>query len=198
MVAGLSDNSSASRVLHLVALGANLPSRVGGPRETLRFAIASLQEGGLKLVAQSPWYKTPASPEGAGPEFVNAAIAIEGFDAPEQIMAILHQIEQAAGRQRLERWGPRTCDLDLLASGDRVQPSEAVWWRWAKLPPEAQARETPTDLVLPHPRLHERAFVLRPLADIAARWRHPVLGRTVSEMLADLPAARLEGLERIE
>jgi 2-amino-4-hydroxy-6-hydroxymethyldihydropteridine diphosphokinase len=198
MVARSPEHKSAPRTLHLVALGANLPSSLGNPRETLHHAMARLQQEGLRIAARSAWYRTPAYPAGAGPDFVNAAIALEASGTPDELLRILHETERAAGRERPERWAPRTCDLDLLASGACVRPSQALWHHWANLPPERQAVEAPGELVLPHPRLHERGFVLRPLADIAPRWRHPVLGRTVAELLADLPPGSLQGIRRIE
>ncbi|MFN3577145.1 MAG: 2-amino-4-hydroxy-6-hydroxymethyldihydropteridine diphosphokinase [Tabrizicola sp.] len=175
----------------LVAIGANLPFEGDPPAETLRRAIRAIAEEGLSVRAVSRFFATPCFPAGAGPDYVNAAIVLE-VDAetdPASILATLHRIEMKFGRQRNSRWGMRTLDLDLLALGDSVLPDAETQDAWRGLAPEAQARVAPDRLILPHPRLQDRAFVLVPLADVAPDWRHPRDGRTVAEMLADLPAA---------
>jgi len=150
---------------------------------------------GLEVAARSRWFRTPAFPPGAGPAFVNGAVRAEGALAPREVLQALHAIEHALGRSRDRRWEPRICDLDLIAADDDVMPDEATARRWIGLAPADRAAAAPQALVLPHPRLHERGFVLRPLADVAPDWRHPLLGRSVAEMLSDLPPSALEGVE---
>jgi 2-amino-4-hydroxy-6-hydroxymethyldihydropteridine diphosphokinase len=176
----------------LIALGANMPAAGQDPASTLRRAIDLLAAfPQIKVTRVARWYRTPAWPPGSGADFVNGAASLAGDLAPGDLLARLHEVEDRLGRTRPVRWGPRACDLDLLGMGSLVLPDRATVERWMALPPEAAAAETPDRLILPHPRLHERAFVLVPLSDVAPDWRHPVLGRTVAEMRAGLPAERL-------
>ncbi len=177
----------------LVALGSNLAFRGRSPAELVAGAMEEVAGLGRGARASRLW-RSPAWPPG-GPEYVNAAMSLQVALGPEEMLAALHGIEARQGRERAARWGARTLDLDLLAWGEAVRPDAAMQERWRNLSPERQGREAPEGLVLPHPRMQERGFVLAPLLEVAPAWRHPLIGRTVREMLDALPPETLEGLE---
>lgn len=173
----------------IICLGANLPSLAGPPAETIRKAVGEISRNGLHVTTVSRFFSTPCFPAGAGPDYVNAALTARSRLSPDAILAVLHGIETEFGRNRDTRWGQRTLDLDLIAVDELILPDRAGYRAWADLPPDQQRLAAPDRLVLPHPRIADRAFVLVPLMDIAAGWRHPVTGKTVCHMTQDLPAS---------
>lgn len=142
-----------------IGLGSNL----GDSERTIEAALARLDHvKGMRLKMRSQLYKTaPVGPP--QPDYINACAVFYTTLSPEQVLQALLNTEASFGRIRRERWGPRTLDLDLLLYDDWVVDTSS--------------------LSLPHPRMHERAFVLIPLAEIAAAWRHPIEQRTVEDLL---------------
>ena len=181
----------------LIALGGNIKGQKDSPLEQVSAAMCEISQSGVEVNAISRIYCTPSFPAGAGPDFVNAALSCVTDLPPVAVMQMLHDIEARAGRTRMQRWEPRILDLDLLAVGDMVCPDKQHFLQWAGLDMEDQKHLTPSELILPHPRLHERAFVLVPLMDIAPEWRHPVLGKTVAEMHAALDPADLDQIRPV-
>jgi len=151
-----------------IGLGANLDSVAGSPAKTLAAALALLPGYGIGVRLCSSFYRSPAFPPSDQPDFINAVARIETVRTPENLMMALLDLEQAFGRIRRTKWEPRSLDLDLLDYQGRVRAPHGG----------------PGDLILPHPRLAERAFVLKPLAEIAPGWRHPVSGMAVRDLLA--------------
>jgi methylmalonyl-CoA decarboxylase len=159
----------------LVAIGANLPAPDGvPPLDTCRRAVDALASlPGLRLEAVSHWYQTTPVPPSAQPPYVNGVVRLGGEAEPAALLDLLQTIERREGRERGEPNAPRTLDLDVIAIDGVVRRAPAP--------------------ILPHPRLHERAFVLVPLADVAPGWVHPVLNRTVQSLAAALPPG--QGIE---
>jgi len=151
----------------LIALGANLPTERGGPQATLAAALEALEAEGVGVLARSRWYRSAPMPVSDQPWYVNAVVSVATRLGPAELLQLLHRIEARFGRQRRARNEARPIDLDLLDFDGLVLEQDG--------------------LILPHPRLHERAFVLLPLAELAPGWRHPRLGKTVTELIAALP-----------
>ncbi len=183
--------------LIIVALGANVMSDAGNPHETLQIALKLINQRNFDFLRVSSWWRTPAIPAESGDDFVNAVATFRCGLQPLDILKQLHEVEAELGRVRQKRWEPRSCDLDLIAHGDQIAPDYAEVERLMALGLTAMDQPPPDQLILPHPRMHERGFVLAPMAEVAPDWRHPILGKTTAEMLASLPAEHLEGMERI-
>ncbi|GGX44733.1 2-amino-4-hydroxy-6-hydroxymethyldihydropteridine pyrophosphokinase [Tateyamaria omphalii] len=173
-------------------------SSIGTPVETLQKAVDSIEEMGAVIRGRSRFFRTPAVPAGSGPDFVNAAISINAHWSSTEAIARLHEVESRLGRRRKVRWEQRVIDLDLLAHDQMIRPSVQVLRRWMELPVQKQKEMAPGQLLLPHPRMHERAFVLVPLADVEPDWIHPITRKSVSEMQDALPAAEIEAIVPIE
>ncbi len=167
----------------LIGIGANLPSPgYGPPRATCGAALSMLERGELSISARSPWYKSAPVPVSGQPWFVNGVVRVETALDPEALMGLLLQTEETIGRQRGERNAARILDLDLLAHGDLVWPGPRD-----KGGDKGGGEPGRGSVILPHPRMHDRAFVLLPLRDVAPGWRHPVSGKTVEALIRALP-----------
>ena len=148
-----------------IALGANIPSAVGSPEVTLKAALAALEEHGVQIRKISSFRQTDAWPDPSDPPFINAVAGIETDLQPIALLGLLHEVETSFGRKRSVPNAPRSLDLDLIDYRSRVEQGAVV---------------------LPHPRMAERRFVLEPLAEVAPGWRHPATGVSVEALLAAL------------
>ena len=146
-----------------IGIGSNL----GGRRENCREALRQLGLRGVKVVKQSSMVETEPWGVADQPRFINMAIEAETDLSPEQLFTVLKGIEGKMGREETVRWGPRLIDLDILFYDDLVIDA--------------------AELKIPHPRLHERQFVLGPLSEIAPGKVHPKLKKTVLQLCSDLP-----------
>ena len=178
--------------LALVAVGSSVPFGDMDPSEMVNSVLTDLVKEIGVIRAQSRLYRTPAFPAGSGPDYVNAAFSVLTELEPAELLDCLHNAESQFGRVRRTRWAARTLDLDLIAYEDQILPDISTFRRWSDLTLAEQQQKAPAELIVPHPRMHERAFVLVPLADIAPNWVHPVYGHSVTQMLAALPKTALE------
>jgi 2-amino-4-hydroxy-6-hydroxymethyldihydropteridine diphosphokinase len=171
----------------VLAFGGNSESAFGSPKDTLTHAISVLEDRGLIIQRLSKFYATPAFPKGSGADYVNAAALVQSNHSAQSLLEILHDVEATLGRERTARWASRPIDIDLIAHGSLVFPDAKTQARWRQLSLEEQMKLWPDQLILPHPRLQDRAFVLVPACDVAPDWVHPVLGLSMAEMLKNLP-----------
>jgi 2-amino-4-hydroxy-6-hydroxymethyldihydropteridine diphosphokinase len=146
----------------VIALGSNLAGDYASSEALLETSLARFPEAGLPVLASSSWWRSAAWPDPQAPEYRNGIALVEATMGPEAVLQALFSLERRFARTRGARNAPRTLDLDLIAHG-----------RLAMAGP---------GLVLPHPRAHERRFVMGPLAEIAPDWVHPTLGRTAAEV----------------
>jgi 2-amino-4-hydroxy-6-hydroxymethyldihydropteridine diphosphokinase len=159
-------------VVAYVGLGANL----GDPRRQLQEALARLAAAEeVELLKASAFYLNPPLGPPDQPWYVNAVAQVRTRLEPEELLRVLRQVEEDLGRVRGEHWGPRVIDLDLLLYDGVIISGP--------------------ELVLPHPEMHCRAFVLVPLAEIAPQAWHPVLGKTAGELLAELDAQARDAVQ---
>jgi 2-amino-4-hydroxy-6-hydroxymethyldihydropteridine diphosphokinase len=152
-----------------IGLGANLPHpQFGPPKLTLEHVISLFPERGLRVLARSPWYESAPVPASDQPWYVNGVVRAATMLSPREVLSRLNAIETELGRQRVERNEARSVDLDIIAFGKMVLNG-------------------PNSPIVPHPRMQERAFVLKPLADLAPDWRHPATGERIADLIARLP-----------
>lgn len=168
-----------------LSLGSNLSHEGALPATLLQQAVGTLQENGVRLVVASSLYETPPFPVSDQPNYVNAVIEVSTKLTPEALLQVCLNVEAQYGRERSVRWGARTLDIDLLSYDDLILPDMATWQRTAK---NNDSNAIMPALVLPHPRLHQRDFVLVPMLEIAANWRHPVYLKTIEDLTAEIRA----------
>ncbi len=174
MPLGFAAITERAPVIAYVGLGANL----GQPEAQLREALERLNAAPeVEVTRVSAFYRNPPLGPPDQPWYVNAVARVRTRLGPEELLRLLQQVETDLGRVRGERWGPRRLDLDLL-----LYNGEVIF--------------TP-DLVVPHPEMHCRGFVLVPLAEIAPQAWHPVLGQSAGELLAQLDPAQRAALQSI-
>lgn len=153
----------------IIAYGANLNSSIGAPEKTYAKLPEILLQHGIEVLKASPLYKTAPVPVSDQPDYYNGVLTVQAALQPVDLLKALHVIEKALGRNRTVQNAARGIDLDVIAYDDVVTAAGAV--------------------IIPHPRMHDRDFVLRPLCDIAPDWQHPARMRTAKQLLNALEGA---------
>jgi len=166
-----------------LGLGGNISGAWGSPLSAFCRAIAALNGAGLEIVACSSTYETVPIGPIRQPVFTNAVVGVRGSIGPGALLSLLKQLERHAGRRANGHWGPRPLDIDILDFRGRI------------LGVPGPVRQSGR-LVLPHPEMHRRGFVLVPLLEVAPQWRHPRLGSPGSALLERNPAL-LRGVRRV-
>jgi 2-amino-4-hydroxy-6-hydroxymethyldihydropteridine diphosphokinase len=167
----------------LLALGANVPGRWGSPHASLCRAIRELEHAGIAVLGASKFYVTEPLGGAPQPRYLNAVLAAEAGMAPGMLLRLLKRMERRAGRDGLSATGNRPLDLDILDYGGRRMGSP-------------HRRRQRGRLILPHPEMHVRAFVLVPLLEIAPFWRHPISGHSAKALLAQLTPETRAGVRQ--
>ena len=150
---------------YIIGIGSNLPSKHGSPVDSLKFVIKKLNRNNIRIIKKSSLYSSPPKNfRSAANIFFNGAIMVDTALKPEPLLFVLKHIERSLGRNIYKKNTSRTCDLDILL----VKPERIN-----------KTRENIFKCILPHPRLHEREFVLRPMMDICSNWIHPQQNQSI-------------------
>jgi 2-amino-4-hydroxy-6-hydroxymethyldihydropteridine diphosphokinase len=157
----------------IIGIGGNLTNlSFDSPQQAGEAALAALERRGVRILVKSQWYDSAPVPPSDQPWYTNAVAVVGTALAPDALLGVLQAVESEFGRVRTVRNAARVLDLDLIAYHDRVIADG-------------------DRLIVPHPRMHERAFVLLPLAEIAPDWRHPVTGAPIAALIAALPPGQI-------
>lgn len=157
-----------------LGLGGNLGCETyGSPRRTCGAALEMLSTKGIGILAHSPWYESAPVPASDQPWYINGVVSVTTNLPPHDLVKTVLSVEAELGRRRSIPNAARTIDIDVLAYGDDII--------------EANHNTNVSDVIIPHPRMHSRAFVVLPLADIAPDWHHPVTGTHIQELVEKLP-----------
>ena len=170
----------------IVAIGSNQRLINSSSSDVLSTALSRIAVSVGSIISLSRFFQTPAFPTGSGPDFVNAALLVRAQGSADEILGKLHAIEHEFGRVRETRWGQRTIDIDLIAVEQKIIPNSETFRKWQLLPFLQQSKIVPDQLILPHPRMQDRAFVLGPMMEICPDWVHPVIQKSVSQMYDEL------------
>ena len=155
-------------MIYIIGIGSNMSSKFGGPIKTLKFAIKQLNQNNINVIKKSFLYSSqPQGFNSAANIFFNGALMVNTSLQPGLLLLILKNIEKSLGRYMYKKNSSRSCDLDILLMRPDKIPS---------------IQKNNTKCILPHPRMHNRGFVLRPMMDICSNWVHPELNKRICDI----------------
>lgn len=181
---------------YVVVLGSNLPSEFGNSFDTLNKCIYEIKTYlPIKSLLESNWYISSSYVDKREPRYINVGIRFSTNLNPTELIKLTAGLEDKYGRKRKRRWESRSCDIDILLCDQQILPSTDHFLKWLKLDFSDQIKLVPNELIIPHPRLQERTFFLKPLNDLQPEWTHPYLKLKAKEMLDSLPLNEIENIE---
>ncbi len=184
---------------YIIVLGSNLSSEFGNSAETLKKCVAELRSlQAIQSLLESKWYISSSFFDEREPRYVNVGVRFSTNLKPEDLLSFTSDLEIKYGRKRQRRWEPRTCDIDILLCDELILPTKLDFEKWLKLDFSEQIQLSPNELILPHPRLQERTFFLKPLNDLQPDWTHPFLEMKAKEMLDSLPPNELQNIQEMK
>ena len=168
---------------YFIALGSNLETQNLSRLEIISTALGHFSQFKIILIKVSSFWESRSYPDRTQPDFINAVVEVHSELNPYQILLELKNIEKKMGRKNKTRWGSRILDLDIIGSGSIILPNNFEFNKWLKMPLHKQIKIQPDELILPHPRIQDRLFVLNPLNEVAPHWTHPVFNKTPLELI---------------
>ena len=184
---------------YVLVLGSNLSSKFGNSTETLKKCVEEIRSRPFIFsLSKSNWYTSTSYLSNKEPSYINVGIRFSSNLKPVELLNFTSDLENKYGRERKSRWEPRTCDIDILLCDQLIMPSHMYFKKWLNLDLAEHVKLVPDELILPHPRIQERTFFLKPLNDVQPDWTHPFLKIKAKEMLDSLPPNELENIQKIE
>ena len=170
-------------IKYYIALGSNLETKNMTRLEIINKALEYFSMFNISLGRVSSFWESKSYPNKNQPNFINVVSEVQSELNPFQTLYSLKKIEIILGRKINSRWGNRVLDLDILAAGSLILPNLHIFNKWLKMPLKQQMQNQPNQLILPHPRIQDRLFVLKPLSEIDPDWLHPVLNKKPFELI---------------
>ena len=168
---------------YLIALGSNLEINNMTSLVLIKKALNCFSEFNMTIIKESSFWESKSYPDKDQPNFINAVCKVYSELEPKYILSQLKCIEKMLGRKFNKRWGNRVLDLDLLSFGFDILPNKVIFNKWYKMPLKQQLSCQPNELILPHPRIQDRLFVLIPMNEVAPEWIHPILNKSPKELI---------------